>query len=130
MKRIVAVDDEGMSLEILEEALVEQGYQVESFRFASQALDFLKAGKNTIDLFLLDIRMQEQSGLDVLKFIRLPGSGYENAPVIMVSAFATEEYKQKAFDLGASDYISKPFNSEELLEKVSSCLSSGLQTTP
>ncbi len=114
MKKIVAVDDDIMSLEILEDIFRDKGIELVSFLNGSEAMAFLESTQQSIDLFLIDIRLKEQTGLDLLKYLKENRKEYSKSPVIMMSAISTKSYRDKAFALGAVEYISKPFEESDL----------------
>lgn len=112
---ILLVDDTHENLRILTEILDEPGYSVRPVTNGEQALE--SARLEPPDLILLDIKMPGLSGYDVCERLR----DYEatrNIPVIFVSALHEIEEKVKAFELGAVDYIAKPFYAEEVLARV------------
>src|SRR5881296_1075638 len=106
---ILVVDDEETVRTYLSELLSGAGYQVRSASSGAQALEMLAAG--AFDAVLLDVVMPEQSGLDVLKDYRGKGG---NAPVIVLSALSGADDAVRAMKLGATDYLSKPFDGVEL----------------
>jgi two-component sensor histidine kinase len=112
---IMVVDDNPANLKLLEDMLLQQGYEAHSFLLSSMAL--AAAIKHPPSLFLLDINMPEINGYDLcrrLKSIReLAG-----IPVIFLSALSGIDDKIQAFRSGAVDYISKPFQFEEVHARV------------
>ncbi len=108
--RILVVDDEANMRDVLGKILTAEGYSVAQAENGREALTAL--GNEPFDFILSDIRMPEMGGLELLKEIvsrRIPGT------VIMMSAFGTVETAVEAMKLGAYDYISKPFMSDEIL---------------
>lgn len=122
MKTIVAIDDDYMCLEILDEMLNDKGVKLISFDEVSEAFKFLDSTEDSIDLFLIDIKMEEQTGLEVLKKLKQSEKEYNRTPVIMVSAISTREYRELAFHLGAAEYVSKPFGETEFCNIVQNYL--------
>ena len=107
--RLLIIDDEENLLQVLSLLFAEQGYEVTatpSLRQAREALD-----QHDFDLVLCDIMMPEGSGLDLLKEIREADA---DASVIMITASTSTETAVAAMKLGAYDYVSKPFDVEEL----------------
>ena len=92
--------------------LVIGGFEVSCFGRGSDALDFL--AKNTIDLLLLDLGLPDIDGMTVLKKIRV----FSQLPIIIVSARDQEAEKVEALDMGADDYLTKPFKASELLARI------------
>src|ERR1700722_11084819 len=112
---VMVVDDNPANLKLLEDMLLQQGYEAHSFLLSSMAL--AAAIKHPPSLFLLDIDMPEMNGYDLcerLKSIR----ELSEIPVIFLSALSGINDKIKAFRSGAVDYISKPFQFEEVHARV------------
>lgn len=112
---ILAVDDTPASLRLLTDILKEEGYEVRSAISGPMALH--AAVSNPPDLVLLDIRMPEMNGYEVCRRLKADPATV-NVPVIFVSAASEMEEKLKGFDLGAVDYVTKPYQREELLARV------------
>ena len=112
---IMLVDDTPANLSLLEEILDGQGYNIVAFprgKMALQAMDKVQP-----HLILLDIMMPEMNGFDVCRQLRSDG-GWSDIPVIFISALDDTENKVKAFTQGGVDYITKPFQAEEVLARV------------
>ena len=109
------VDDNPENLKMLERMLVRQGHEVRSFPRGRLAL--VAAAKNPPDLILLDVIMPEMDGYEVCARLKAT-AGLEGIPVIFLSALSETEDKLKAFESGAVDYISKPFQLEEVHHRV------------
>ena len=108
--RILVVDDEASLRDVLGKILSAEGYDVRNAGNGREALDRLAAGR--FDFLLCDLRMPVMGGLELLREITargIPGT------VIMMSAFGTVETAVEAMKLGAYDYVSKPFMSDEIL---------------
>lgn len=112
-KRILVVDDEDGMREMLGMMLSRQGYQVNDAANGLRALDRLKQGD--VDIVLADVRMPELDGLGLLQ--RIHESQFP-VTVIMMSAYVELDTAISALKLGASDYVSKPFKTEEVLLKI------------
>lgn len=121
MAQILIVDDVPANLQILNVHLGDQGYDVIEAQSGQQALDILKKTPNDIDLILLDVMMPIMSGLDVLKEIK-KNPQLENIPTILVTANADDDNVAEGLDLGAFDYIIKPYSLVVLLARVRSAL--------
>ena len=109
MSRILLVDDEKNLLEFLNIMLTNEGYHVTVACGGNEAIDILH--KNEFDVVLTDIKMPRVDGIEVLKFVK------ESSPdtmVIMITAFASHETAVEAMKSGAYDYITKPFNNEQI----------------
>ncbi|MDA8218292.1 MAG: response regulator transcription factor [Dehalococcoidales bacterium] len=110
--RVLIVDDEPAILRAVRTILARHGFQVETAGTGGQALDRVAYGHP--DLILLDLGLPDMDGLDVLREVR----GRGDVPVVILSVRGAEGEKVKAFDLGADDYLTKPFGMEELVARV------------
>lgn len=113
------VDDQPDNLQLLEEILDTAGYTISCFPSAPLALSAAK--RNPPDLFLLDIMMPEMDGYDLFDALKAESSLCER-PVLFISALSATDYKTKALSMGAVDYITKPFVTEEVLARVATHL--------
>ncbi len=119
MALIYIVEDDQNIREIECFALQNSGYEVKEFACAREF--YKSAGKKAPDCVLLDIMLPDEDGLDILKKIRsLPDM--KKVPVIMVTAKTAELDKVKGLDMGADDYITKPFGVMELISRVKALL--------
>lgn len=119
MALIYAVEDDKNILEIEMFALKNSGYQVEGFECAHDF--YKKLEENQPDLVLLDIMLPDEDGLEIVaKLRRRPET--KKLPVIMVTAKSTEIDKVKGLDVGADDYLTKPFGVMELIARVKAVL--------
>src|SRR5580658_8955202 len=114
------VDDNPANLKLLEDMLLRQGHEVRSFPLGRLAL--AAATKNPPDLILLDINMPEMNGYEVCERLRR-SEELSDIPVIFLSALNETQDKVKAFQSGGADYISKPFQFEEVQARVDAHLS-------
>jgi two-component system, sensor histidine kinase and response regulator len=112
---IMVVDDNPANLDLLEGMLALRKYQVRSFRLGKLAL--AAAAKNRPDLILLDINMPEMNGYEVCEQLK-SSAELSDVPVIFLSALNDIRDKVKAFRSGGVDYISKPFQLEEVYARV------------
>ncbi len=119
---ILVVDDEPPIRRLLRTGLGTQGYDVIDAASGHEALEAM-AGKP--DLVILDLGLPDMQGLDVLRTLRDQGN---TVPVVILSSRDDETGKVKAFDLGADDYVTKPFGMNELLARVRTALRHRLQT--
>ena len=116
--RILVVDDEQDLCEILKFNLETEGYQVETANSAEEALTMDLAG---FDLLLLDVMMGGISGFSMAKTIKKePATA--NIPIIFLTARDTENDTVTGFNIGADDYISKPFSIREVMVRVRAVL--------
>jgi len=109
---ILVVDDSVVIRKMVEIALENEDYNIVSVSNGKDALSYLD--ENTPDLIILDIMLSDVNGLDVLKAIK----SSKDIPVVMLSAKDTPRETSKAKQLGADDFIPKPFKDEELVGKI------------
>ena len=112
---IMIVDDDPTTLELLADILSVEGFQVRPFDSGEVALEALANQKPK--LILLDINMPDPDGFEVCRRLRENGDT-QDIPVIFVSGVLDHREKMKGFSLGAVDFISKPFQHDELLARV------------
>ena len=115
MAKILIAEDELLMLKALEFKLKKDGYQVEIASDGKQAMEKVK--NNTYDLILTDIMMPFVGGMEVLSFIKNDPIK-KHTPVIILSAVGLENIVLEGFALGADDFISKPFNLNELSVRI------------
>ncbi|MFK8183603.1 MAG: response regulator [Phormidesmis sp.] len=116
---ILVVDDNEINLDLLSRQLTRQGYTVTAVTGGAQALASL--AESTYDLILLDIFMPDMNGLDVLSTIK-QNRDWQTTPVIMISALDELNSVVHCIEMGAEDFLSKPFNSILLHAKINACL--------
>ncbi len=120
---ILIVEDDAKIARLLELELQYAGYAT---RVAPNGKDGLAAAEHSVDLVLLDVMMPELSGFEVLR--RLRGKGI-HVPVIMLTARGEVYDKVAGLDLGANDYVTKPFEMEELLARIRALLRTPTSTS-
>ncbi len=113
--KILIVDDEPFNLDLLEQELMEYDYVIERAGDGVEALE--KIISFNPDVILLDFMMPRMNGLEVVKQLR-QDQEHKSIPVILLTAKATQEDKVAGLDAGADDYVTKPFDSIELLARV------------
>jgi two-component system, OmpR family, KDP operon response regulator KdpE len=113
---VLVVDDEPQILRVMRASLPIRGYEVLTASSGEEALNQLS--KQVPDLVILDLAMPEMSGLEVCRRIR----EFSTVPIIILSAKGTESDKVAALDLGADDYVTKPFGMDELLARARAVL--------
>jgi len=125
---ILIVDDSETNLVLLEAILEDSGCNVEKAFSAKEALVSLTRG--IPDLILLDLLMPNENGFDLLKKLK-SNNIFKSIPIIIVTAFANNENKIMAKELGAADIIEKPINIKEFLQIIDDVLNqnSELQKT-
>ncbi|GAA0576001.1 response regulator transcription factor [Rhizomicrobium electricum] len=119
--RILVVDDEPAIRRFLRTSLGSQGYQVEEAEDGTAAL---AAMSHAPDLIVLDLGMPGMDGFEVIRHLRESGA---TLPIVVLSVRADEAGKVRALDLGADDYVTKPFGIEELLARIRTALRHRLQ---
>jgi len=119
MAKIIIVEDDKNISEIESFALKNSGYDVEVYETAADFYEGIK--ENTFHLILLDIMLPDEDGLTILQKIR-DNKQTQKIPVIMVTAKTTELDKVRGLDMGADDYITKPFGIMELISRVKALL--------
>lgn len=118
-KRVLVVDDEPSITEFVGYALKKEGYQADVVADGESALAL--AGKNDYDLFILDIMLPGMDGYELCRRLRASTA----APVLFLSARDTELDKVVGLEIGADDYLSKPFGVRELIARVHALLRRG-----
>jgi signal transduction histidine kinase/DNA-binding response OmpR family regulator len=111
-KRILMVDDDMRNIYSLSAALENEGLQVSIAYDGKQALDMLAAGQE-YDLILMDIMMPVMDGYTAIREIR-KNDRFKNLPILALTAKAMKDDRQKCLDAGATDYLSKPVNVDQL----------------
>jgi CheY-like chemotaxis protein len=121
-KRILLVDDEQINLEFFEVMLTKLGFETEKTDNGADALELVKRFKP--DLIILDNVMPKLSGWEVTKIIKTHEEyrEYADTPIIMFSAMDDVKDKVEGLELGADDYITKPFNFSEVLARIRAVL--------
>ena len=117
---VLVIEDEPKIARLLELELQYEGYQVGKAGSGTEGLE--KYGEGQWDLILLDVMLPGLSGIEVLRRIRAKDA---TVPIIMLTAKDSVEDKVSGLDLGANDYITKPFQIEELLARVRAALRLG-----
>jgi two-component system KDP operon response regulator KdpE len=114
--RVLVVDDDPAILRALRTNLTARGYDVRVAERGEEALQM--AASHPFDLVILDLMLPGLSGLDVCRALRAESS----VPILVLSARGEERTKVRALDLGADDYLTKPFGMDELLARVRALL--------
>ncbi|MCQ2978667.1 MAG: response regulator YycF [Clostridia bacterium] len=123
MQKVLVVDDEQSIVDILEFNLKKEGYEVICAFDGEEGLS--KAQNEKPDLILLDIMMPKLDGIEVCKRVRQTS----NVPILMLTARAEEVDKVLGLELGADDYITKPFSVRELMARVKANIRKMARTT-
>ena len=124
-QRILIVEDEDDICMILSYSLQKAGYETLIANSAEEALEKYQTAilNGEVDLILLDIMMGEMSGLEFAKRLQLDNIQFDNLPpIIFLTALSDESTVLQGFNLGADDYISKPFRMAEVLARIAAVL--------
>ncbi|MGM0113685.1 response regulator transcription factor [Enterococcus sp. DIV0187] len=113
---ILLIEDDPNITDFMEVVLDQERYQLTIARTGMEALTTFQT--TSIDLVLLDLGLPDIDGIDLLKILRKR----LHLPIIIISARSNEEEKVKALDLGADDYVTKPFGTNELLARIRTAL--------
>ncbi|EUJ22928.1 signal transduction response regulator, receiver region [Listeria grandensis FSL F6-0971] len=116
MKKILVVEDDPNILEVTSAFLLSEGYEVVPSENGMEAYGIFES--QTFDLIIMDIMMPKMDGYTLCELIRTKS----DAPILMLTALGEEDSELKGFELGADDYIQKPFSYKVLLKRVESLL--------
>ena len=117
--RIAVVDDEPDIIHLVSIHLKKAGYGVDSFLNGSSLLKFLST--NTPDLVILDLMLPDLDGFEICRMMK-NDTKYSSIPIIMLTAKGQERDKVTGLDLGADDYLTKPFSPKELIARIKAVL--------
>jgi two-component system, OmpR family, KDP operon response regulator KdpE len=120
--RVLVIDDEPPIRKLLRMGLTTQGYQILEAPNGKTALELLKEAP---DLIILDLGLPDMHGHELLQTIRARN---DSVPIVVLSSRGDEAGKVQALDLGADDYVTKPFGMDELLARMRAALRHQLQT--
>lgn len=120
---ILVVDDESRIRKLLRDFFTAKGYQILEAEDGEKAIEVFEENRNKIKLILLDVMMPKLDGWSVLRKIRQES----NLPVIMLTARGEEQDELFGFELGADEYISKPFSPKILVARVEAILKRTIQ---
>jgi len=116
--KLLVVDDDPMILELLLEALPGLGYpDVTGASSGAEAMQAIAQSDSPFDCFLLDIQMPEMTGIELCSWLR-DHPDYAQIPVLMITAMSERSFIDQSFAAGATDYITKPFNPQELSQRM------------
>lgn len=120
MPKILIIEDEEKIARFLELELKHEGYETEKAADGRTGLDMAETG--AYDLIVLDIMLPQLSGIEVLRRLRRCGKAAADVPVILLTARDAVTDKVTGLDMGANDYMTKPFAIEELLARIRAVL--------
>ena len=115
-RRVLLVDDEQDILDPVTYAFEQEGFEVQTARDGSAALDAARGG--SFDVVVLDVMLPGMSGIDVCRTLR----GESDVPIVMLTARDAEVDRVLGLELGADDYVTKPFSTAELVSRIRAIL--------
>ncbi|HBG48630.1 MAG TPA: two-component system response regulator [Cyanobacteria bacterium UBA9971] len=118
-KTILIVEDNPINLKLLRDILNFQKFEVLEAVDGKSALELVEKNYNKIDLILMDLQLPDINGLEVIKNIKADAES-KDIPIIVVSAHAMESDMKKCREAGCIDYITKPINIQEFINKINS----------
>lgn len=114
---ILIAEDNPINMKLLRDILSFQGYKIIEANDGKTALDLTRQNKDSIDLILMDLQLPEMDGLEVIRLVKSDDST-KDIPVFVISAHAMEIDMKRALKAGCNNYITKPINVEEFIEKI------------
>lgn len=121
MKTIYILEDDDNIRELISYALKNSGFNAKDFADSASLFKDLKTTKEIPDLLLLDVTLPDKNGFEILEEFRREDA-YHLMPIIMLTAMASEADKIKGLNLGADDYITKPFSVIEMVARIDAVL--------
>lgn len=118
--KILIVDDSAMNRTILADIL-EDNFEILEASDGIEAIQIIKKQNNDLSLILLDLVMPNMDGLEVLAVMN-SGEWINNIPVIMISAENLPTYVERAYELGATDFINRPFNAYVVRKRIANTI--------
>ncbi len=118
-RRIIIVDDEPDILELTSLHLNKAGFEAKSFQDGESFFNYIK--RNIPDLIILDLMLPDADGLEICKYLKKQDK-FSSIPIIMLTAKADETDKIIGLELGADDYVTKPFSPKELVARAKAVL--------
>jgi DNA-binding response OmpR family regulator len=115
MKKILAIDDE-KSIRFIIENTFNKDFEIKTMSNGKEALYWMQSG-NLPDLIICDIEMPIMDGFDFIRNVRSSGF-FDDIPLIMLSGKEESKDKIKCFEMGADDYVIKPFNPKEIIARI------------
>lgn len=114
---VLVVEDDDHIAQVLRFMLERQGYRVTHLADGRVASDYVAAGVDKPDLILMDVMLPYMDGYEIVGLVRTR-AGWTGVPILMLTAKNTERDTVRALDAGASDFVSKPFQPNELMARV------------
>lgn len=117
--KVLICDDDSMTLRILEFQFMKDGFEILKAVTGKEARNILLANRD-IDLLVTDVHMPTVNGMELIAYVRRTLNS--NIPIMVISRANVEENIQLAFELGANEYLTKPFDMEDLSNRVKNLL--------
>lgn len=114
---ILIVEDNPVNMKLVRDVLSAKDYNIFEAYDGKTALKMIKEEKDRIDLILMDLQLPEIDGLEVIKIVKSDDST-KNLPIFVISAHAMESDIKKALKAGCNNFITKPINLQEFLDKI------------
>jgi two-component system, sensor histidine kinase RpfC len=111
-KHIVIVEDDRPSIKYYETLLKNSGAGLQVFRTGKEFVDFITQGENQIDLILMDFLIPLINGIECVRIFR---KGNKSTPVVMITAYSSEQAKAEAYIAGCNEFVLKPIYPEKIL---------------
>jgi CheY-like chemotaxis protein len=111
-KHIVIVEDDRPSIKYYETLLKNSGADLQVFRTGKEFVDFITLGENQIDLILMDFLIPLINGIECVRIFR---KGSKSTPVVMITAYSSEQAKAEAYIAGCNEFVLKPIYPEKIL---------------
>jgi len=119
-KSVLVIDDDVGMLRALNKVLSGEGCMVATATSPEAAVDFLNRGQHYFDLVITDLRMPTIDGTVILRAVK---QAYPDVPVIIITAFGSAEVKTQAYEQGATAFLEKPVDTEQLVAVIENALS-------
>ncbi len=119
MAKILIVDDDRQVTDLVANIMLMEGHQPTSLNDSTKAMEI--ASSLTPDLFVLDLMMPEPNGFELCRALRT-NTTFANTPIVIITAMEDSDSKAIAYVAGANDYVTKPFNPEDLVKRVKTLL--------
>lgn len=120
MKHTLLIVEDEPTIQLILEFVLQDDYQIILKNDGLEAMEWLEAG-NPVDMVIADVNMPYLSGYEMLEAIR-SSSFFRDLPILILSGLESSEERIKCFDLGADDFVVKPFNPDEVKARIKSIL--------
>ena len=114
---ILIIEDNLTNMKLIRDVLSFYGYTIIEAHDGKTALDIIKEQKDVIDLILMDLQLPEIDGLEIIRIVKSDDST-KSLPIFVISAYVQESDIKKALKAGCNNYITKPINLEDFMNKI------------